>query len=66
MCVNVLYNMVLKVIVCNKHNTDMHHTDDYMVSDNACIYALGVQRVNEVIRPVGGGGGGGVKFWASI
>ena len=37
------------------------------LSDNARIYALGVQRVNEVIRPVGGGGGGGGgKFWASI
>ena len=24
-------NMVFKAILCNKHNTDMHHTDDYMV-----------------------------------
>ena len=23
-----LYNMVFKAILCNKHNTDMHHTDD--------------------------------------
>ena len=26
-----LYNMAFKAILCNKHNTDMHHTDDYMV-----------------------------------
>ena len=24
-------NMVFKAILCNKHNTDMQHTDDYMV-----------------------------------
>ena len=33
--------------VCNKNNTDMHHTDDYIwLCENACIYALGIQRVN--------------------
>ena len=32
-----LYNMVFKAILCNKHNTDMHHTDDYMVV-RECMY----------------------------
>ena len=41
-----MFNMVFKAILCNKHNTDMHHTDNYVwLCDNACIYALGIQRV---------------------
>ena len=31
MYVNVQYNMVFKAILCDKHYTDMHHKDDYMV-----------------------------------
>ena len=32
-----LYNMVFKAILCNKHNTDMLRTDDYMVV-RECTY----------------------------
>ena len=35
--VRKLYNMVFKAILCNKHNTDMHRKDDYMVV-RECMY----------------------------
>ena len=31
MSLNSMYDMVFNAILCNKHNTDMYPTDDYMV-----------------------------------
>ena len=42
-------SMVFKAILCSKQNTDLHHTGMIIwLCQNACIYALGIQRVNAV------------------